>query len=626
VLPDRFDYVPRYRYASVGSRDFWTPPQYGGTALTWSGRFLQVVGRLAPGATVGQARAEATAVAARLRNAFPDRNSGWGINLLPLHEELVGDVRTTVLTVFGAVLFVLLIACSNVANLLLTRATERHHEMAVRAALGAGRGRLFRQLGAESLVLSSLGGALGLILAWWGIGELVRSAPDLPRLDEITVDARVISFTVLAVVATALLFGLVPALQLKGQELATWLTQRGESGRRQVIRLRSAFVGAQVALSFVLLVGAGLLIRSLINRLRADVGFSVDNLITAEVSLTGVSRGPAENIGRFDQIVDRVASIPAVTAASAASVIPMNGESQGTGYLIEGRPIPPPGQDLPAEVRFVQHNYFRTMGIPLIEGRTLGPEDRADAPIHVVINQTAAKRQWPGESPVGKRIQMEWGDTLHAEIVGVVGDVRLKGPDDVDPGTTIYWDYRQAGQSGRVNLLIRSSAPTDAILPAVRAAVQEIDPNLPLYNVKTMEALRQKTVARARFTTVALGIFAGLALILAALGLYGVMAYATEQRSREIGIRMALGADRLAVVRMVLRQGFAVVGPALILGGIGALLLSRLLRTLVFGVNPADPVTFLLVASLLGASALLACWLPARRASGISPVLAIKAE
>jgi predicted permease len=310
VLPARYDFVPRYRFGSTGTRDVWLPPQFGASALTWGGRFLQVLGRLAPGATIESAQAEAAIVGKRLEAEFPERNTRWGINVIPLHDELVGDVRTTVLTVFGAVLFVLLIACSNVANLLLTRATERQQEMAVRAALGAARTRIFRQLLAESLVLSTIGGAVGLGLAAIGIKSQVRSAPDLPRLEMITVDSRVIGFTLLAVVATAVLFGLVPALQLTGRELGVWLTQRSGSGRRQAQRLRSAFVGAQVALSFVLLVGAGLLIRSLINRLTTGIGFSLDNLVTAEISISGPRRG--QQIDRFDRIVEHVAKVPGI--------------------------------------------------------------------------------------------------------------------------------------------------------------------------------------------------------------------------------------------------------------------------------------------------------------------------
>jgi predicted permease len=359
VLPARYDFVPRYRFGSTGTRDVWLPPQFGASALTWGGRFLQVLGRLAPGATIESAQAEAAIVGKRLEAEFPERNTRWGINVIPLHDELVGDVRTTVLTVFGAVLFVLLIACSNVANLLLTRATERQQEMAVRAALGAARTRIFRQLLAESLVLSTIGGAVGLGLAAIGIKSLVRSAPDLPRLEMITVDSRVIGFTLLAVVATAVLFGLVPALQLTGRELGVWLTQRSGSGRRQAQRLRSAFVGAQVALSFVLLVGAGLLIRSLINRLTTGIGFSLDNLVTAEISISGPRRG--QQIDRFDRIVEHVATVPGIKAVSAASVIPMGGEAQSTGFMVVGRPIPPRGQETVADGRVVHHYYCRTM-------------------------------------------------------------------------------------------------------------------------------------------------------------------------------------------------------------------------------------------------------------------------
>ena len=626
VLPSRYDFAPRFRFGSTGQRDVWIPPQFDAGARTWGGRYLQVVGRLAPGATIGRAQQEAAALAARLRPLYPERQEGWDIRIVPLHEEVVGDVRRTVLVVFGAVCCVLLVACSNVASLLLTRANERQPEMAVRAALGAGRGRLVRQLLVESALLAGLGGAAGLALASWGLGVLVALAPDLPRLTSIGLDPSVIGFALAAVLATALLFGLAPAVQTSGRQLAGWLTQRGASGRRQANRMRRALVGAQLALSFVLLVGAGLLIRSLINRLSVSVGFSMDGLLTAELSLIG-TRSAAERANRFEQVVERVAAVPGLERVSAASIVPLSSDAQNTSFALADRPAPPVGQEPVADVRFVQHDYLETMGILLLEGRSLAAEDRADAPVHVLINESGAKVHWPGQSAVGKRIRMEWGDTLDAEVVGVVADVRLGGPDDrpATP-TTLYWDHRQAGGPFNMVLVVRTRSAPEVIVPAIRSAVREVDPNLPLFNVRTMRNLLGLRVARARFTTVALGVFAALALILAALGLYGVMASATQQREREIGIRMALGADRPSVVGMVLREGAAVVAPFLVLGAVGAIALSRLLGTLVFGVSPADPLTFAAVALLLGASGFLACWLPARRASRVDPMVAIRAE
>jgi predicted permease len=626
VLPSRFDFVLRFRMGSTGQRDVWIPPQFGARARTFGGRYLQVIGRLAPGATLERAQHEASALAVRLRLLFPERMEQLDVRVIPLHEEVVGDVRGIVLVVFGAVLCVLLVACSNVASLLLTRASERQSEMAVRAALGAGRGRLVRQLLVESALLAGIGGAAGLVLAGWGLEILVASAPDLPRLTTIGLDPVVIGFALAVTGLTALLFGLAPAIQTSGRQLAGWLTQRSASGRRQANRARRLLVGAQLALSFVLLMGAGLLIRSLVTRLGIDLGFSLDGLLTAELSLIG-TRDPATRAERFEQLVERVAVIPGLESVSAASIVPLSSEGQNTAIEIVDRPVPPIGQEPAADVRFVHRDYLRTLSIRLIAGRSLGPDDRADAPVRVLINESGARLHWPGESAVGKRIRMEWGDTLDAEVVGVVGDVRLGGPDDrpLTP-TTLYWDHRQAGMPFKMALVMRTGVPAETIIPAVRAAVREIDPNLPLFNVRTMEDLLGLRVARARFATVALGIFAALALVLAALGLYGVMASATQQREREIGIRMALGADRSSVVGMVLWEGLTVVGPFLLVGAAGAIALSRLLRTLVYQVSPADPATLAGVALLLTASGFLACWLPARRASRVDPTVAIRVE
>jgi putative ABC transport system permease protein len=623
VLPSRYDFVPRYSFGALGTRDVWYPPQFAASARNWGGRYLEVVGRLAPGKTVTLAQQEAAALANQLAVRFPKSQEGWSINVVPLHTDLVGDVRTSVLVVFGAVIFVLLIACSNVANLLLIRATERHQEMAVRAALGADRRKLVRLFLDESLVLATLGGIAGLTLAAWGIKALVAGAPDLPRLDAVRLDVRVIGFAVFTALGTALVFSLAPAAQLSSRRLSQWLTERGASGRRETNRIRNLLVGGQVALSFMLLVGAGLMVKSLINRFRVGIGFEPAHLLTAEVSIPG--RTDAERTDRFERIVEQVKAVPGVDQAGAASVVPMSGENQATGFEIVGCPPASPSQAPVADVRFVHRDYLRTLGVPLIAGRPLALEDRAGAPIHVLINQTGAKILWPGESAVGKRITMEWADTLRAEIVGVVGDVRLN-PEQPVTGTTLYWDYRQAGNPYKMVLVVRTKAPTETIVPAIRAAVRTVDPSLPLYSIRTFDQLRSEVVARARFTTVSLSLFAVLAFLLAGLGLYGVMAYATQQREGEIGVRMALGADRASIVGMVLKHGIGVVGPALALGAVGAFAVSRLLQSLVFDVSLIDPMMYLTVAVLLGASSFLACWLPARRASVIDPVTAIRAE
>ena len=625
VLPAAYDFTPRYEFASVGSRDVWLPPRFAAAARNWGGRYLQVIGRLTPGATVESLRREATALAAELRTRVPDRQTGWDVTVAGLHDELVGDVRTPVWIVFGAVTFVLLIACANVANLLLGRAAERQQEMAVRSALGGSRADLFRQLLSESAVLVAAGAAVGLVLASWGIGALVASAPDLPRLEAIRLDGRVIGFGLVVAAVIAVLVGLAPALELSGSGSGRWLTQRGDvTGRRQARRMRDVLVAAQVALSFTLLVGAGLLLRSLANRLDVRLGLDATNLVTGQLSLP-LSRYGSEDTRElfYEQLAARLRAIPGVEAASLGSIVPMSGDGQATGFWKLGEPVPEAGQAPVAHVRFVHHAYHETMRIPLLAGEYLDGRDRRGAPLRVLINEAGAQRTWPGESAIGKRIAMIWNDTLVAEVAGVVADVPLNTPDEPEMGTTLYWDYRQVGVPARMVAVLRTRMG-EAVVPAVRAEVGQLDPVLPLFNVRTMETLLGNAVARARFTALALALFAGLALALAALGVYGVMAYATQLRTREIGVRLALGADRAGVVRMVVREGARVVLPALLIGGVASVVLSRFLRSLVFGISPSDPLTLGGVALVLGLIALGACWLPARRAGAIDPVEAIR--
>jgi len=627
VLPARYDFNPRFAFSATGARDLWLPQQFPPAARTAGGRYLQVIARLAPSATVASAQQEASTLARRLEREFPERQTGWDVNVVGLRTELVGEARRTILVVFGAICFVLLIACANVANLLLARAGEREQEMAVRAALGAQRRRLVRQLMLESLLLAMAGCVLGLGLAWWGIRALVAAAPELPRVDQIGLDGSVTGFAVLATLATALLFGLAPAIHASRSDLAGWLSQRAASGTRLAVRMRGALVAVQVGLSFVLLVGAGLLVRSLLNRMAVGVGVEVERVLTAETQLPSAVYGtPAARSAFYEGLVSRIAQIPGVTGAGAISILPLSGNGQATSFWVLDRPLPGQGQFPVADVRWVHWDYHAALGIPLREGRLFDARDRADAPRTVLVSEAGARVLWPGESAVGKRIAMEWGDTLRAEVIGVVGDVRHTGPDEPPTRTTLYWDYRQSSSPSRMTLVARTRGPAEALGASLRSTVWELDPNLPLYNVRTMESLLGDALARARFTTAALGAFSVLALVLATLGLYGVMAYVTQLRAREIGIRIALGADRRSVLRMVLRQGVGIVGGALLLGGVGALALSGVLGSLVYDVSVTDPVTFALVGGLLAAAGLVACWLPARRASGIDPIDAIRRE
>lgn len=629
VLPERYDFDVRAASAtSIGTRDIWLPPRLGPGHRTAAGRNYQVLARLAPGATPESAQQEANVLAAKLIEEFPDRQTGWGINVVPLQEDFVGDVRGTLLIAFGAVCFFLLIACANVANLLLTRATERQQEIAVRSALGAGRGRLIRQLLTESMLLSTVGAVIGVLLATFGLRTLVASSPDIPRLDAIGIDARVLGFALLATIATALLFGLLPALHIGGGDVAGWLKERGTAGRRGAQRVRGALVIAQMALSLVLLIGAGLLVRSLVNRLNVGVGFDTEHLLTAEVQLpVDPYDSPERQALLFEQLVERVAAIPGVNDASATTSQPLKGLGTTASIWPADRPDPGPGESPNGDIRWVHRDYPKAIGIPIIAGRSFAESDRAGAPYVVLINQTAAREFWPDQNPIGKRVVMPVpsAERMVAEVVGVVGDLRHEGPDK-EANPTFYWEHRQFQPFNVMSLVVRTHGPPSEVVPSIRGALRDLDPNLPLYNVKTMDELFAKAVARPRLMAVSLGAFALLALLLAAIGTYAVIAYATEQRTQEIGIRIALGANRAAVVRMVVGEGIALIAAALLVGTAGALALSRLLESLVFDVTTTDPTTFTAMAALLALSGVIACWLPALRASGIDPVSAIRRE
>jgi putative ABC transport system permease protein len=627
VLPARYDVPVAANFGGPGTHDIWLPPRFDEQARTAGGRFLQVFGRLGPGVTLEGARSEMGTLAVRLRDEFPVRQAGWDVTVRTLREQVVGDIRGLVLVIFGAVCLVLLIACGNVANLLLTRASARQQEMAVRSALGAGRGRLVRQLLLESVLLSAVGGVVGLILAFWALRSLIAAAPDIPRIETLGIDASVIGFALLATFTTALLFGLAPALHIAGGDVAGWLKERGvSSGRRRGNRLRGALVVAQVALSLILLVGAGLLIRSFANRIALGIGFDMERMLTAEIQLPGTRYGEeSAQAGFFEELVTRVQSIPGVESATAITFAPLTGAGSATTFWPLDRPMPEPASQPVADVRWIHRDYHRTLGLPLVAGRFFDETDREGVPLRVVINEAGARELWPNESAVGKRIAMPWGDTLQAEVIGVVGDVLFNGP-ETERRTMLYWEHRQFRSFSQMTLMTRVAGDPNAVIAGIRASVAALDPQLPLYNVRTVEELYGDALARPRFATVSLGLFAGLGLLLAAIGIYGVIAYVTQQRSREIGIRLALGADRSSVLRMVVSQGARLVAVALIIGTAGALALTRLMQGLVFDVSTTDPPTFLAMAGLLAAIALIACWLPARRASTIDPVEAIRYE
>jgi putative ABC transport system permease protein len=627
VLPERFDFDVEWVFSGVGSRDVWAPPMFPPNARESDGRYLQVLGRLAAGASIEAAQAEADALADALAQALPERQRGWGINMVPLRADLVGEARSTILIVFGAVCFVLLIACANVANLLLTRASERGQEMAVRGAMGASRGRILQQLLVEGALLSTLGGALGVLVAAWGVRAVVAAAPDIPRIDSVGLDGTVAGFALAATVATALLFGLAPAFRLPLAGPARQMTGRRASAGRETQRLRGALAVAQIALSLVLLVGAGLLTRSLVNRLETGAGFDVSALVVADVQ-TGNQAYPAGEVRSrfFEDLVERVQALPGVRAASAITWPPLAGGGTRTSFWPLDRPVPDAGEHPGTDVRWVHRDYHETMGIPLLEGRLLGVEDGADAPLVVLVNESGARQIWPNESAVGKSIAMPWFDTLVAEVVGVVGDVRHDGP-DTTPYPMLYWEHRQHSAFNQMSLVARTEGvESAAVVAGMRRELAELDPALPLYNIHLMRDLLDDALRRARFATASLGVFALVALLLAAIGVYGVMAQAAARRAQEIGIRIALGASRRSILRMVVSQGMAQILVAIAVGTVGALALSRLLRDLVFDVSTSDPATFVVTALLLTAVGLVACWLPARRASLTDPVETMRRE
>ncbi|MCL7971766.1 MAG: ABC transporter permease [marine benthic group bacterium] len=624
VLPAAFDFEPPQAFNSTGTEDVWLPVV---TNPTWRGRFLQVLGRLAPGVSREQADAELDVIAARYEEEAPDYNAGYGVNVVPLYQQIVGDSRTLILILFSAVGIVLLIAAANVANLLLARATRREREMAVRAAIGARGGRLLRLLLVESLFLGLAGGLLGVAVAVWAVRLLVALGPDIPRLGEVGVDGSVLAFAFTVSVLTALLFGTLPALRAARPDFGAGLKEGGARGgsRRGTVRTRHALVAAEVAMSLTLLVGAGLLLRSFKSLLDEGVGLEVDRVLTLDLQLgddaySDSTRGPF-----FEELVDRIAMQPGVEAASAITALPLSGMGIGTTFFDPDRPLPEAAERPVADIRPVHRDYHETMGIPLLAGRLFSALDGADAPTAVVISEATAEEVFGGLDPLGRRIAMPWGDTLVAEVIGVVADVRHDGP-----GTTtrskLYWDHRQFADFSFMTLVVRTTGDPASVLPAVRREVHALDPDLPLYNVRTMESYLSDSVARNRFALLAFAAFAAVALVLSVVGVYGVLSYAVSLRTREIGIRVALGAGGDAIGSMVLRQGAIVAVVGLFVGLAGAVILTRFLGSLLYGVTPTDPLTLALVTALLFGTALAASWIPARRAASTDPASVLRGE
>jgi putative ABC transport system permease protein len=561
-------------------------------------------------------------IARRLEQQYPETNKGWRVTLLPLHEQVVGGVRPALLVLLGAVWFVLLIACANVANLLLARATARQKEMAIRTALGAGRYRVVRQLLTESLLLAVLASVLGLLMALWGLDILVALGPaELPRVQDIRLDARVLGFTLVVSVLTGLIFRLVPALEASNPELHETLKEGGRSstagmGRQ---RLRDSLVVAEVALALLLLIGAGLLIRSLERLQQVHPGFNPKNLLTMDISLPDSKYSdPHRQVAFFEQLLRHIETLPGVQSAGAVN--PYNVLS----FTVEGRTPSTRSEQLTGKVRWATPHYFRTMGIPLLKGRGFTERDNEKAPKVILINQTMARRYFGGEDPLGKRMIIGWGVPEWRQIVGVVGDVKYDRL-DAEAGDEFYVPHAQVPLTW-MRLVVRGTGNLTNMAAALRAAVASLDKDLPVSNLRTMEQVLAESVAQPRFRTLLLGVFAGLALILAAVGLYGVMTYSVAQRTDEIGIRMALGAERRDVLELVVGQGMTLVLTGVAIGLAAAFALTRVLSSLLYGVRATDLTTFLAVSLLLVAVALLACYIPARRAAAVDPIVALRYE
>ena len=620
VMPPGFSFLDK-------NVDIWLPIGFTAQSRTPRGRSLMVVGRLRPGISAERAQLDMTQVSAQLTRMFPDFNTGWTSRVVPVREQLTGDVRPALLVLAGAVAFVLLIACANVANLLLARATSRQRELAVRAALGAGRGRLVRQLLAESVVLSLLGGVCGLLLAWWALGFLravVAERLPIQRLEMVGIDVPVLLFTVTASLVCGLIFGAVPALTASGTSLTDSLKDGGRSGSAaKGNRTRAAFVVVEMALALVLLVGAGLLLRSFVRLLDQNPGFDPMRTVTMRLSLPQ-SRYGQDQRGQFlDRFFQRVDALPGVKTSGAISFLPLTGLGAATSMRIIGQPEPPKGQEPVTDVRVITHDYLETMGVPLLKGRLFSERDAADAKGRVVINETMAQKYWPREDPIGKRVKISWDD-IEDEIIGVVGDVRHAGLDAVIRPMT-YWPYAR-NPYGTMTITVRTTGDATHVINPIVGLVRHLDPELVVANIKTMDEVVSNSVAERRLTTLLLGIFAGAALVLAAVGIYGVIAYSVTQRTQEIGIRMALGAQRGDVLRMVVRQALVLAVVGITVGGAGALFLTRLMERLLFDVTPTDPLTFAAVSGLLVGVALLASYFPGRRATRVDPVIALRAE
>lgn len=638
---------PGYQYPS--RVEMWVPVGQLSGQVSWQQRGnhpgLYGVARLKAGVSFEQAKAEMDMIGANLSKQYPDSNAGNGIGVRPLLEIFVGDARRPLWVLFAAVAFVLLIACANIANLLLARAQSRQKEMAIRAAMGAGRWRIARQLLTESVLLALIGGTLGMLVAQWGIKLILYISPDaIPRSREISLDWRVLAFTIGLSFLTGILFGLVPALQAGIVDVHETLkeTGRGTSGKHW---LRSSLVVVEVATTLVLLIGAGLMIRSFYRLQKVDPGFSYDHLTSFTVALPQKKYATEEQRAQFyNRLLENLRGLPGVEMTAAASGLPLGNNGWQTSFVLDGKPPPPREQTPLMEACLVTPDYFRAMNIPLKSGRyfddhddrsslagkdlsKLNENEKEVAALNaIVIDEEFARRYWPREEAVGKRIRL--GNDPKAPVLtiqGVVGRVKMEGLSQDSKRVQGYFPHAQVPNGG-MTVILKAAGDPNQLIAAVRQQVKAIDPDQPIYSVRTMDEIRAESVAPERLNLTLLSIFAGIALVLAIVGIYGVMSYSVTQRTHEIGIRMAIGAQPSDVFKMVMGQGMMLALIGVVLGLVGAFGLTRLMATMLFGVEPTDPATFAAIAILLTGVALVACYIPGRRATRVDPVVSLRYE
>ena len=632
VMPSTFQFHIKQRSGTGRPAELWTIlPMPIGAGANERGRFLSVVGRLKEGVTVDHAGAELRTIEARLSDEVPQFNKNYSAEVLPLREQFFGNVRRPLWLMLGAVGFVLLIACANVANLLLSLATSREKEIAVRAALGARRTRIVRQLLTESLLLALLGSVLGLGFAWLGIKALMLISPkDLVNFQNVSMNMTVLLWTLGVSILTGIIFGLAPALHISRLNLNDSLKEGGKSESGQASgsrRLRSALVVSEIALAVVLLASAGLLIRSFIRLQQVDRGFNTDNILTMVIRLPDAKyREDPQLVAFFNQALEKIRQLPAVRSAGMVNHLPLyGGLGSSTGFKILGRPMPPPGQGPSTDVRVVDSEYFATMGIPLLRGRNFSDAELREPRQKILINEALARTYFASEDPIGQRLDVAMFEKpTPAEIIGVVGNVRYDSLVDESP-PAVYFPHPDLAYSF-MTLVVRTDGEPTAIAPAIQREIRTLDPNQPISDVRSMNQVMSEWVSRSRFNTLLLGLFAGLATLLSAVGIFGVMNYSVALRTRELGLRLAVGAQPRQVLLLVLKQGFVLTIVGVVLGLAAAFALTRLLSGLLFGVAAVDVTTFATISLLLVVVSLLACYLPARRAMRIDPLSALRYE